>query len=269
MAMDIAEIRHLHDEGDTSNTWIDPWLVRGMNIRHCQILNFKMFECEEEYEEDMRQDADLVSYLQFLYANRCFQRLSGIRLMEGVVYLIRVMWSVAATFCFYDWEEYIRKPELDKCIDIVKDTYAKAEIYPQYLLREFVIRMFDFEDKDWHYNISGAIRKENQAFLEAMPKRNIPAPKNLYLSEDDIPLTPYSIAMDSKTPQEVLAELAFHEDRFVRRIVAVNQSTPPEILIELAKDKDIWVKLALLHNSYTPPEITLQLKPLAEHYFYA
>ncbi|MBQ3387143.1 MAG: hypothetical protein IJG53_07460 [Eggerthellaceae bacterium] len=65
-------------------------------------------------------------------------------------------------------------------------------------------------------------------------------------------------AADAQTPPARLAELALHENRFVRQAVAGNTSAPPEALAALAADVDLDVRLAVAENPSTP-EDALQL----------
>ena len=65
-------------------------------------------------------------------------------------------------------------------------------------------------------------------------------------------------AADIQTPPARLAELAAHENRFVRQAAAGNTSTPPETLAVLAADGDLNVRLAVAENPSTP-EDALQL----------
>ncbi len=65
-------------------------------------------------------------------------------------------------------------------------------------------------------------------------------------------------AADARTSPARLAELALHENRFVRQAVAGNTSTPPEALTALAADGDLDVRLAVAENPSTPEE-ALQL----------
>ena len=65
-------------------------------------------------------------------------------------------------------------------------------------------------------------------------------------------------AADPATPPARLAELARHENRFVRQAAAGNTSTPAEALTALAADGNLDVRLAVAENPSTP-EDALQL----------
>ena len=65
-------------------------------------------------------------------------------------------------------------------------------------------------------------------------------------------------AADVQTLPARLAELALHENRFVRQAVAGHTATPPDSLATLAADGDLDVRLAVAENPSTPDE-ALQL----------
>lgn len=60
------------------------------------------------------------------------------------------------------------------------------------------------------------------------------------------------VAFLPNTPAKILEQLAQDEDSFVRRDVAYNSNTPVKILEQLAKDKDSHVRSSVVYNPNTP-----------------
>jgi len=67
------------------------------------------------------------------------------------------------------------------------------------------------------------------------------------------------IAQDPNTSPEVLAQLATHEDRWVRLYVAYNKNTLPDTLIQLSIDTDENVRCHIANHPNTPTEILTNL----------
>ena len=70
-----------------------------------------------------------------------------------------------------------------------------------------------------------------------------------------------SVAENTKTPKEVLMQLAKDDEWQVRKAVAKRSSsvTLVEVLAELAKDKSDGVREAVAENAHTPKEILLKM----------
>jgi pentose-5-phosphate-3-epimerase len=67
------------------------------------------------------------------------------------------------------------------------------------------------------------------------------------------------VAYLPNTPAKILEQLALDEDSFVRSDVAYKSHTPVKILEQLALDKDNHVRSAVAYNSHTPAKILEQL----------
>ena len=73
-----------------------------------------------------------------------------------------------------------------------------------------------------------------------------------------------NLAIDPKTPREMLAKLALVKDPEVREKVARNPQTPVNILQELGKDENEWVRRGVTENPNAPSQILEELSKNAD-----
>lgn len=56
------------------------------------------------------------------------------------------------------------------------------------------------------------------------------------------------VALNYKTPKQILSKLSIHDEKKIRRAVAANKSTPDEVLELLSQDDSETVRFGLLFN---------------------
>lgn len=77
-----------------------------------------------------------------------------------------------------------------------------------------------------------------------------------------------NLAINPKTPREILAKLALVKDPEVREKVARNPQTPVKILEKLAKDENEWVRRCITENPKAPSHILEELSKNADFWIY-